>query len=363
MLSINTRLPKLIQAKYLLLLLVMTGGCGQLLSAGDRPADQQGSSHKIALSGSTWLPQPEQPVTATPLPDLPPKRPIYIVDSSFSQPQQEILSSIFMVDPDGVRVVWTVTTRYMPEAVLSLDGGRLFVADSFWTQVTRGVQRDVLSVYDAHSGELLVDDISIQGRLLYKGMPSANHPHLFLSEDGRQLFIGKYGDPDIHQFRLAVFDTDTLQPLYEGIWPSCDRPIAVPYDRQACESLSSLDPLQHLPHEEIVTPTHWSVSSEVALSPDGKRIYIGYDTRFPEREVFTDTIVVYDMTSWERLATLSLPAPVTHFALSAAGDQLYVISPFTRGLAIYNTDTFQEPAVMEDLGSFPSLILVSETLQ
>jgi hypothetical protein len=360
MMSVN-QLPKPILAKCLLFLLIMTSGCGQLLPMDIQPAGQQEGSREPALNGSTLLPQAEQPVTATPLPTQTPMRPIYIVDSSFSQPQQERLSSIFMVDPDGLRIVWTIATRYMPEAVLSLDGKRLFVADSYWTQVTRGDQRDVLSVYDARSGELFIDDIPIQGRLLYKGMPSADHPYLFLSGDGRQLFVGKYGDPDIHQFRLAVFDTNTLQPLHEGNWPSCERRITDSYDRHACESLSSLDPLRHLPWGKIEIPAGWRVSGDGALSPDGKWLYVGYDTRFPERDIFTDTIVVYDTTTWERLATVPLPSPITQFALSAAGDQLYVISPFTRSLAIYNTDTFQELTVMEDLGGFPALILVPET--
>jgi hypothetical protein len=42
-----------------------------------------------------------------------------------------------MFDPDGVRNVWTIITRYAPEAILSREGKRLFVADSCWTQVIR----------------------------------------------------------------------------------------------------------------------------------------------------------------------------------------------------------------------------------
>ena len=106
------------------------------------------------------------------------------------------------------------------------------------------------------------------------------------------------------------------------------------------------------------SPAGRRASRDIVSSSDRKRFYAGYDTCFPDRDFLADVIVVYDKTGWERLATLTLPAPVTHFALSAADDQLYAISPFMHSLAIYDTHTLQDPVVMNNLGEFPSLILV-----
>jgi len=143
--------------------LALITGCEGRLLTDKKPAGQQEPGYELILQASMSPPKVESPVTATPLPtSFPAERPIYGIDAAFSQ--QPILSRIFMIDPDWVRIVWTITTRYMPEAAFSPEGNRLFVADSYWTQVTRGDQQDVLSIYDAHNGELLVDDISIQKR-------------------------------------------------------------------------------------------------------------------------------------------------------------------------------------------------------
>jgi len=167
-----------------------------------------------------------------------------------------------------------------------------------------------------------------------------------------------YGDADFHQLRLAFFEAHTLALQYDGDWSACNRPFTKPYGHQACGMLSSCDPLQQIPSDKIEVPEGWIVGRDIVPSPDRERLYVGYDTRFPDRDIFTDVIVVYDTARWEQLAALTLPAPVTHFALSTTGDQLFIISPFTRSLAIYDTDTFQDPVVMRDLGEFPSLIWV-----
>ena len=87
----------------------------------------------------------------------------------------------------------------------------MYVADTYWTQVVRGEARDVLSVYDTLTGQLLTDDLAIPGRLKYKVFPMGE-PFLFLSEDGSRLFLMKYGDPDIHELRLAILDPNTGSP-------------------------------------------------------------------------------------------------------------------------------------------------------
>jgi len=366
---------------------------------------QTGASPTVAIS--TPFITTEQIVTATPLATTPPpKRPIYVVDPN----DQNILSNIFMIDPDTHRMVWTIQTRLLPEAVLSPDGQRLYVADSYHTQVTRGVQIDALSIYDAHNGNLIADDTSIQGRLLYKAWPLTRDSFMFLSDDGRQLFIEKYGDPDIHQLRLAKLNTATLKTMYEGLLPPCDHRIEVMSDQWICydnTTLFEINPqlksgsettlltapgspavsvafdaqtnrLYTIDSNQTVTvvdikektvvgaqrlevSSGWQFGHDIVLARDGKRLYVSLNTNVNKDGIFIDAIAVYETADWKLIATISLASPIYHFALSAAGDQLYATSPNDRSLAIYDTGSFQRIALMRGLGGTPSLILVPLT--
>ncbi len=355
-----------------------------------------------------------------PLPTpLPPERPIYIVDPN----DQGILSHILVVDPDMQRVAMTLTTRSLPEIAFSADGRRLYVADSYRTQVTRGEPHDVVSMYDALSGELLVDDMPIQGRSLYKGLPNSDN-FIFLSDDGRQLYVMKYGEPDVHELRLAVLDPDTLQTLYEGVLPPCGTLLQARSNRWVCAnttfpveapdgpgfivslSIDVVDPQRGVILETLLTREDlrsgivdlvlssdgnrlyvidkdtavavvdiqdrtvtaagqlevnvgWEIVwGSAALSLDGKRLYIGFDTGDDKSQVFTDAIAVYDTVTWKNIATVELSDTMWHFALSAEGDQLYAVSPFARSLTIFDTTTFQKVAVLSDLGGTPAAVIV-----
>ena len=356
-----------------------------------------------ASAASPGDPIPQAPATATPWPAQPPPvRPIYIVDPN----GQGVLSRILMVDPDQPEVARTITTRFLPDLAISADGQRLYVADSYRAQVTRGEQRDVMSVYDALSGELLVDDIPVPQRLLYKGFPLGD-PFVFLSEDERHLYVMKYGEADIQRLRLSVLDPSTLQMLHEGDWPTCGHRLRVRSGGWLCAngvSLDVIDPLRgtvietllavpggqvtawllaangerlyvsyaggalvgiDLPARDIVATgrLRWNASWQVVwgsalLSPDGARLYLGFDTGDDDYQVFADAIAVYATATGERLAAIELPDSVTQFALSAEGDQLYAVSPFAQSLAIFDTTTFQVLDVMSDLGGAPAAIVV-----
>jgi len=410
-----------IHIAFFALLSVILSGCGQ----NPLTADPEIIPHPVTASSEpavSALPiVPEQPVTSTPLPTLtPPTRPIYVVDPN----DQGLLSNIFMIDPDAERIVWRLETRFLPEAALSPDGQRLYVVDSYRTRVTRGEQRDVLSIYDALSGELIIEDMPVQGRLQYKGWPSGAYPFIFTSDDGRQLYIGKYGDPDNGKTRLTIYDPKTLQLVNEVNWPSCGRRIRTLPEKWLCAitstalenspsamtfSLDTFDPLQgtivetlfsiaDLPMAGVVPSaaesrlyvvtsdltllildmqngtilettqlkqnTGWElVGDSMTLSPDGTRLYVGFDSGKDENSVFTDAISVYDATNWGLVTTVNLPNSINFFSLSTVGDQLYVVSPPGQNLTIYNTDTFQEIAVLNDLGGNPAAILAPSTTQ
>jgi len=76
------------------------------------------------------------------------------------------------------------------------------------------------------------------------------------------------------------------------------------------------------------------------------------------RKTFSQLRSIFMIRVYGRAWRRSLYLPRSRiFPLSKAGDQLYVVSPFSRSLAIYNADSLQEQAVIEDLGVSPAIIL------
>ena len=255
------------------------------------PAAAPNASPGLLPSGPVAAPPPPQQVpTALPPPrpeqPIPPKRPIYILDPNFGSFQR--LSRIIAIDPDRqTRTLGGKATRYAPDVAFSPDGRRMYVADSYWTQVTRGETRDALSVYDTLTSDILADDVPIPRRLKYKGYPMGQ-PFLFTSEDGSRLYVMKYGDPDVRQVRLAVLDAETLQTLGEGPYPPCGRRVQVLADRWVCvNSMGSVDAgftisleivdleggvvLERLLSFEAPGPD--GATAAVAPSADGARLY------------------------------------------------------------------------------------------
>jgi hypothetical protein len=185
-----------------------------LLLTGCTPAAAFAPS-ALRSSTSAITPVPVRPSTATPLPLG--KRSIYVVD-----PQDgDLISEVLVINPDARRIVTTIASRYAPEIAISPDGQKLYIVDSYSTRVIRGDHHDVVSVYAASTGQLLFDDMEIPNRLIYKLFPDG-HPFMFLSRDGKRLFVGKYGSSDIHELRMTVLDAETFKTLAEYARPDCD---------------------------------------------------------------------------------------------------------------------------------------------
>ncbi|MGH9203271.1 MAG: YncE family protein [Vicinamibacterales bacterium] len=110
---------------------------------------------------------------------------------------------------------------------------------------------------------------------------------------------------------------------------------------------------------QLAVNTGWHIVGEdIALSPDGKRLYAGFDTGDDGSQYFTDAIEIYDTATWQSIGTIELRDIMAHFALSAEGDQLYVVSPFVQSLEIFDTATYREVAVLSDLGGMPDAVIV-----
>ena len=380
--------------------------CAQAPAKSSVPA----STPQVPLSA----PRPRSRASPHLLP--PPERLVYVLDPNGGGGQ--LLSRILAIDPDTQRVTFGIRTRHLPSVTFSLDGRRLYVIDTYSTRVTRGDGQDVFSVYDAFTGELIVDDTPApSNRLRYKIYPHGPS-YLFFSDDGDSLYLMRYGEPDVHKTRLAVLDPDTFRVLREGFWPTaCGRLIWSTAERWSCAStigsidagfsvsLDVVDPqtgevIEHLlrventsadglalssdgnllyivgreavvtviereartvlAQESLVGWDGWAFSFDnVALAPDGKRIYLGFaNKRGPDYNGLVDEIWVYDTNDWERVARMRTRDPVMHLALSADGDQLYAVSPQGQSVTIYDTETYSEVAVLSGLGDTPARLLL-----
>lgn len=355
-------------------------------------------------------PEPIGPPTASPEP--PSRNTIYVVDSRNGEP----VSQILVVDPDSQRVERVIQARSTPDIAFSPDGKRLYVADSYHSRVIRGEYHDVLSVYDAATGALLHDDVEIPKRLLYKVFPSGGMTSLVASRDGKLLFVGQYGDPDVHDLRLAVFDADSLAmigefsrpcagyqllPLPDGrllcggfsaptifdpstgkttsvaaslpaigaiiVSNSGDRLYLASYDARVPASVTVVDlatspPTVLTDRAALDVPTGSQVSlGQIVLSPDGLQLYVGFIRAVNSGSGTVDEIDAFDTRTWKLGGTFRPTDPAWQFAAGNDGTRLYSVNPFKKSLAIFNTATFTEIGVMHDLGETPALIVIPPT--
>lgn len=352
--------------------------------------------------------EPIRPLTATPEPLS--RHAIYVVDSR----NGNLVSQILVVDLDARRVEQTFLTRFTPDIAFSLDGTKMYVADSYQSRVVRGEPHDVVSVYDTHTGDLLHDDIEIPKRLLYKVFPSGGVGNLVISRDGKRLFVGQYGDPDIHALRLAVLDAYSLAMLGEFTYPcggyqllplrdgrlvcagfsepdifdpatgktalisaslpsqnaatasaSGDRLYLVSYDAIVPAFATVVD-LARSPADVLTdraalnVPTGSQVSlGQIVVSPDESRLYVGFVSDENRGSGTVDEIDAFDTHTWLRIGALKPTDPAWQFALSNDGNQLYSVNPFKKSLSIFDTATFREIGVMHDLGETPAQVVVS----
>src|SRR5581483_12393045 len=145
-------------------------------------------------------PTPLPPIAApTALPAPRGKHTVYVLDVLNGR----LISELDEIDADTQLRHATLTLRYTPEFAYSADGTRLYVLDTYYTKATRGEHKDVLSVFDTQSLNILKDDIPVPNRLQYKVFPVGNL-WFFASPDDQYLFVVKYGETDVHELRLTV---------------------------------------------------------------------------------------------------------------------------------------------------------------
>lgn len=333
--------------------------------------------------------------------------PVYVLDIK----NGGLVTDLLGIDADARKTISTLALRYVPDLLLSAAGDKLYVLDSYFARVTRGENRDVLSVFDARSLALLTDDVAVPERLRYKLFPSGNLSFAD-SLDGKYLFVGKYGKPDVYALRLTVLDTTTFQQVAEYPMPQCDGlRIEVMWDgRFLCAQGGALyavapltgaqtklldvpavtngiavlspardrwirldrgggvtvvdltDPPRVVENRNIGMPEGHTFgwSYQVNPSEDGTRVYVGYTPTSGDLygTGVADVIRVFDMRTWELLGELRPDAPIDYMAVSRDGTQLYTTSRQERTLRIFDTGTLKEIGVMREVGISPTQIIV-----
>lgn len=123
---------------------------------------------------------PSEVPSVTPAPPVSPHW-VFMTDAAFLHLTE---GKIVIVDGDQGKVVAKMTTGFLANNMLSPDHKQLYVAETFWSRGTRGVQTDVLTVYDMGTF-LPVSEVVLPGRFLAVTQPY----NMGLSEDGRLLYL------------------------------------------------------------------------------------------------------------------------------------------------------------------------------
>ncbi len=164
------------------------------------------------------------------------------------------------------------------------------------------------------------------------------------------LVLAAYGSPPVPTSHIA-----DLSPLP----PSSTDLTATPTAAPTALPQPTLEPPRRWEQPRAVDlDPDWRVTVDSALAPDGARLYLGVDTGKDANQYFTDAIAVYDTTTWQRLGLIESTDWLAFFALSAAGDQVYVVNSTAKTLTIYDTATFETLGVVPNLGGTPSRVLV-----
>lgn len=362
-----------------------------------------GTSLQLVQAGVTPVAAP------TALPQQLGRHPVYVLDVLGGR----LISELIGIDADARKSISTLSLRYNPEIQFSPDGDNLYVLDAYFSRVTRGEMKDVLSVYDANSLAVRTDEVPVPDRLRYKIFPISDS-WFQASPGGNYLLVGKYGKPDVHQLRLTVLDAVTFRQLVEYPFPICDggRLHFLNDERYLCLMGRDLYSIQVLTQERIslvqvpAGPTaltilspkrnHWFrldrdgrvtvvelgsspariisenaqlelprdhsflSSDQIAMTQDGARLYIGFAPT--SGELFgsgqADVIRTYDTRTWTLLGELTPTFPARYLALSNDGTQLYTTNSEKRTFAIYDAIGLHELGAMPDLGMSPSQILI-----
>ncbi|MBI4670440.1 MAG: hypothetical protein HY741_02060 [Chloroflexi bacterium] len=370
------------------------------------PSVTSSSSPRVTPTGIAAR-APAPPPTA--LPQTLGKHPVYVLDVR----NGGLISELIGIDPDVRKSISALPLRYAPEVIFSPSGEKMYVWDTYYTRVTRGEWHDVLSVFDAKTLGLETDNVPVPDRLRYKLFPVGDL-WTFVSPDGAQLFVGKYGKSDIHALRLTVLDATTFAQTAEYSFPACDdnRVHVLKNRRLLCLNGGNLnliasltgqattlvklaprgtqttflsperDRWYHLDREGHVTvvdiaaspprilvenqqlevpPQHapgWA--HQTVMTQDGARLYLGLVPTSGEGfgAGVVDVIRVYDTQTWKLVGEVKPRDPAQYIALSRDGTQLYMTNAEKKTFAIYDALRLSELGVMREVGISPSQILI-----
>jgi hypothetical protein len=297
----------------------------------------------------------------------------------------------------------------------------MFVADSYQTRVTRGDLNSYLSSFDTRTGSLLIDDVELTDRALYKFYPIGD-PLFFSSDKGEVLYTLKYAEQGPGGGRLAEIDPVSLEVIREAPYPDCGLRITATPDEWLCVNISGqvdsgflatasiIDPMKgyeirniavfqsnriveaiksdnaetlfilsqpatvtavdlqtgSIAHASLDHDDNQSLGPQGTLSvtPDGARLFVGFVRENEEHPGFVvSEIRVYDTFSWALLGIIELDDPAMHFAISNDGERLYAVSPFEKSIAIFDTNDLELIGFRTGVGNSPSRVVVPPTMK
>jgi hypothetical protein len=284
------------------------------------------------------------------VPSPPPTEPLLIAVSSEGP--------VTAIEPATGTVRYTINGGYQPDAILSPDGTRLYVAG------------DDLTAHDAATGAEIWR-VEYRYRLHWT-IDTAAPSTLAISPDGSRLYIASYDQergtsPDANTIPhfIQTFDTATGTNLgeTEAIRGGCTVPVHPAPDGQRlhapCDGRYSVYELpsgtlqppppghaviiasaQHDDELYLVTSAgivqivdmravavvrdgRLALDGQVspnlaALSPDGSRLYLGVST-LGER-FFADQMLEFDTDTWQQVAQFTLEEPLTNRSLAVDAD-------------------------------------------
>jgi DNA-binding beta-propeller fold protein YncE len=337
---------------------------------------------------------------------------LYVIDTNKSA----ATATIHLVDPTSGIIRGGIATGYLPLAVLSPDGSRLYVAS------IQGAQGSIIAV-DTATGTVVATAV-LPNLAMYIDWPTA--PSLAVSTDGKKLFVERLRTPfpgnDIYS--VSTIDTTTMKVLPDEIQiPNCglawilsgkqlgwdmavfcgngnyvkftnvnsagaeaasttlripDMENAVGFSpankriafvgmkaagqypeimRADGAALSLQSPAATAWSSPASLGLYWIPQSRWQSTDDGARVFVGME---PTSNVSADPVNLIGIIENGNLsATISTTIPIWSLAKSPDSRFLYGLSPQTQSISVLDTQTLQQVKVIPSIGNTPTIALIA----
>jgi methylamine dehydrogenase heavy chain len=162
---------------------------------------------------------------------------IYVLEPVFPY---LVASKVWILDGDDLSIKGMVNGGYTPNAVMSHDKSRFWLAETYWSRGSRGVRTDVVTAFDSKTLDPVGEVVLPNGRFLV--VPKKHNATL--TSDGRFLLSFNM-DP---AFSLSVVDVNEMKYLGELDTQGCS--LAFPTGDRSVASVCPDGRFVHLTFDE-----------------------------------------------------------------------------------------------------------------